>query len=295
MTDLDWEIVRTLKRIRNVTKTSELLHISQPALTKRIQKIEEELGIKIAHRNTRGFEFTSKGDFLAEKAEQMLLIREELRDGLLKMNDNAVSVLKIFSDNSCCRFVMPSLLSQFKEAEPGIKITLSSGFRTRAIHSVEKGESHIGIVKCQIDHYGGFMKTLFREQGLILSKEPIRIDQLPFIPRIDFSMDPYNENLIDRWWSGNFSVPPLIGMKVSHGDASKALVRCGLGYGIFLTPAYAEDCKNMCVLPMTYGNGEPVLRETVIFCKTQTEKLPFVRAFLDFISHKEFPSSVFES
>jgi DNA-binding transcriptional LysR family regulator len=288
MTELDWEIINTLKRTRNVTKASEFLHISQPALTKRIQKIEHELGIKIAHRNTRGLEFTIQGDYLAAKAEQVLAIREEIRRNLLSMSSSTIGSLKIFADNSCCRFVLPDILNEFGRHAPGIKITVSSGLRARAIYSVDKGESHIGIVKCNIEHYNGFITTLYSEQGCIMHRDPITIDQLPDLPRIDFSMDPYNESLIDRWWISHFNTPPLIGMKVSHGDTSREMVRSGLGYGLFLTPAYTQGCDDLCIIPMTYGDGEPVIRDTVIFCKTETEKLPYAKAFLDFICNKTF-------
>ena len=51
MRDYDWQILVTLHSTQSITKTAELLFISQPALTKRIQAIETELGVPLLIRS----------------------------------------------------------------------------------------------------------------------------------------------------------------------------------------------------------------------------------------------------
>ena len=282
MTELDWEIINTLKRTRNITKAAEFLHITQPTLTKRLQKIESELDVTIAVRNTRGLEFTVEGDYLAKKAEQMLSLQEEICQTLHSMRANTTGSLKLFADNSCGRFILPQLLNSFSKHKPGIKVTASNALRAKVIHSIERGESHVGMVKGSIDHYNGYMASLYKEQGCILYKDSFKISDLPYLPRIDFVMDPYNEALIDHWWYSHFSVPPLIGMRVSHGEIAREMVMNGLGYSIFLSKAYTAGCKHLFISPLIYGDGSPVIRDTILFCKSDYLKLPFVKDFIEF-------------
>ncbi|WP_181995552.1 LysR family transcriptional regulator [Clostridium sp. AM58-1XD] len=293
MTELDWEIISTLKRTRNITKSAEFLHITQPTLTKRLQKIESELDVVIAVRNTRGLEFTVQGDYLAKKAEQILSIHQEICQTLHSMQSDTAGSLKLFADNSCGRFVLPQLLNSFHQNRPGIKVTASSALRAKVIHSIERGESHVGIVKGYIDHYTGYISRLSQEQGCILYKEAFSISDLPYLPRIDFVMDPYNQSLIDEWWYSHFSIPPLIGMRVSHGEIAREMVMNGLGYSIFLSRAYTAGCKHLFISPLIYGDGRPVIRDTVIFCKSDYLKLPFVKDFIDF--SRSLPSSFYSS
>lgn len=68
MRDFDWEVIAVLSKTRNITKTANLLFLSQPALTKRIQAIEEELGAQLLVRGRRGSKFTLEGERIAQKS-----------------------------------------------------------------------------------------------------------------------------------------------------------------------------------------------------------------------------------
>ncbi len=72
MRDTDWQILYELNDTQNITKAAEHLYITQPALTKRLKVIEDEFGIKIVKRSTKGVEFTREGEFLAGKAEEYI-------------------------------------------------------------------------------------------------------------------------------------------------------------------------------------------------------------------------------
>ena len=52
----DWLIIKTLYEEKNITKTAEKLYITQPALTYRLQAIEQEFGVKIVNRGKKGVE-----------------------------------------------------------------------------------------------------------------------------------------------------------------------------------------------------------------------------------------------
>ena len=65
MEDRDWLIIKVLNEQKNITKTAQALFISQPYLTTRIRHIEDEFGVKMIYRGSRGVHFTPEGDYLA--------------------------------------------------------------------------------------------------------------------------------------------------------------------------------------------------------------------------------------
>ena len=68
----DWMLLCSLYQYKSITKASEVLYMTQPAITKRLKQLESEFGIQIAQRNAKGLVFTSKGEYLAKYAQRML-------------------------------------------------------------------------------------------------------------------------------------------------------------------------------------------------------------------------------
>jgi DNA-binding transcriptional LysR family regulator len=70
-------------RERNFTRAAERLHIAQPALSRQVRLLEEELGVALLHRTTHEFELTDAGRFLLERGRASL----DLEAGLCRLNN----------------------------------------------------------------------------------------------------------------------------------------------------------------------------------------------------------------
>ncbi|HWF62794.1 MAG TPA: LysR family transcriptional regulator [Nitrospira sp.] len=70
----------TVARERSITRASELLFLSQPAVSAHIKTLEDELGLVLFDRTPRGMSLTGHGTKLLEKAEQMLTLHRDLMD-----------------------------------------------------------------------------------------------------------------------------------------------------------------------------------------------------------------------
>ena len=82
MKDTDWEILYELYKNPNMTKVANLLYITQPSLTKRLQHMEEEFQVTIVNRTTKGLEFTKEGEYLAQQAKKYLDFINQTRNVL---------------------------------------------------------------------------------------------------------------------------------------------------------------------------------------------------------------------
>ena len=91
----DWEILDALYRSKNMTNAAKALFMSQPALTKRLQLIEDGFQCQIAVRTNRGISFTPQGEYLCKFAQQYMETVEGVRQTVMRMNAGQSNSLKI--------------------------------------------------------------------------------------------------------------------------------------------------------------------------------------------------------
>lgn len=74
----------TICKLGNITRASEVLFISQPALTRQLQELEDELGCKLLIRNTRSLTLTESGYLFFQRAEEILTLANQAENGALR-------------------------------------------------------------------------------------------------------------------------------------------------------------------------------------------------------------------
>ena len=87
MKDSDWEILHELYKNPNMTKVANLLYMTQPSLTKRLQHMEAEFQVDIVNRTPKGLEFTQEGEYLAARAAKYLEFLKETKSKLEELKD----------------------------------------------------------------------------------------------------------------------------------------------------------------------------------------------------------------
>ena len=82
MNERDFELLSALNQTKNITRAADLLYITQSALSKRINALEEELGTTLILRSRQGIHFTPEGEEVLERtqaaAEQLAMMRRNL-------------------------------------------------------------------------------------------------------------------------------------------------------------------------------------------------------------------------
>ena len=95
MDEKDWLILRTLQEKKSITKTASTVFISQPALSKRLQQIEERFGVTLAVRSKTGIELTPEGSYLASSACELLEKIRSMDESIRGMRDELQGTLRI--------------------------------------------------------------------------------------------------------------------------------------------------------------------------------------------------------
>ncbi|WP_379950603.1 LysR family transcriptional regulator [Ectobacillus funiculus] len=282
MDEKDWVILQTIFEERNISKASEKLYISQPALTYRLQNLEKEFGTIIVTRGKRGVEFTSQGEYIVQYARSMILQLRNIKEIVQNMDKEIRGVLRIGVSGIFARFELPEIIREFIRQYPNVEVNVKTGWSAEIIHLLQKEEVHLGIVR------GNYIwpeeKYLFREEPMVIaSKTPIKnLNELPSLPRINYETDQTQKTLIDNWWQETFDRPPTIRMDVNRIDTCKEMVLMGLGYAIFPSICLKKE-DDIDKIKLINSNDEPLTRSTWLLYRERSLSLSAVNAFAKFL------------
>ncbi len=124
---------------------AESIHLSQPALSRRIEKLEAALGVRLFERTTRSVNLTAVGRDFSHKARTVL---DDLENSLLSMQAVAASQLGevvIACVPSAVYYFLPKVLRDFHEQYPRIRVRIVDDSANGVLESVARGEADFGI------------------------------------------------------------------------------------------------------------------------------------------------------
>lgn len=281
MEDRDWVILQTIYEVKNMTKAAQALHVSQPALTYRLQQLETEFNTQIVFRSKKGVEFTEQGEYLANYAKKMLKQLTKTKETVKNMEDKVQGTLRLGVSSNFARYQLPPLLTNFLSLYPEVKIQLKTGFSSEIMNLTYKEDFHIGIIRG--DNGWSEQKLLLTQEPICLvSKSKIKIEDLPSLPQIHYRTDPSLQNVINHWWQEKFIHPPFISMEVDRIDTCKEMVKNGLGYAIVPKACLTEE-DHLFQLRLKTEENKEILRDTWVIYRDSSLELNMIKAFINFI------------
>lgn len=135
----------TVAREENITRASELLHISQPALSRQLMQLEEELGVQLFIRGKRNITLTEAGMLLRRRAQDIISLTEkterEFREG-----ERLTGVVSIGSGEAETMRFLAECMREFNETYPEVTFDLYSNTADHIKERLEKGLLDIGVL-----------------------------------------------------------------------------------------------------------------------------------------------------
>lgn len=286
MGERDWLILSVLYKEKNITKTAQALYISQPALTTRLQQIEKYFNVTIVHRTRKGVHFTPEGEFLARTAEDMLARLQKIKNQISNVNQDVSGVLSIGASSYFTMFTLPHILKEFKELYPTVEFKVTTTWSRDIFKLAYNQDIHIGFVSSD---YGGSTDKylLFEEPIGIASMNEFTLEEIPYLPRIDYETDVLKKVQIDQWWRENIKKPPLISMKVDKLATCKEMVTAGLGYAIIPT-RILEGIEGVHTYMLRDKDGKELMRKTWMIYYADELDLHVAKVFIDFVKQYHF-------
>jgi DNA-binding transcriptional LysR family regulator len=132
-------------RLGSFSEVAKKLSISQPAVSFQIQKLEQELGIRLIDRTQRAITLTAAGKRLLRFAESISMEREHLQHDLEQMREEASGDLLLIASTIPGEFLLPPLLAKFKALHPAVRVQLAVSDSLAVINGVRNNTYEIGF------------------------------------------------------------------------------------------------------------------------------------------------------
>ena len=236
----------TVVQTGSITKASELLYISQPALSKAIKSLEAELGETLVSPSGRGIVITDKGHQLAEMAIPLIEKIHGLPEQLRKVSTEKKRV-RLASFEVFTTYFFGQLCKKEFAGDEVVSFELTPGHLEEAIinHKADIGLTYLPIPSPDLD----FLKITSLKMvvaGLRTKFEKAEFPEIPFVtPNIPVHGSPSKNKGLDGWPDDAY--PRKILYRVAMLETALELCRQGLCVGFF--PQFIVELQNEIAKP----------------------------------------------
>ena len=139
-------IFYTVANAGNISKAAKELYISQPAISKSIQKLEENLNCKLFSRSSRGVILTDEGTLLYDHVKEAFETLNIGEDKLKRSIELGVGHLQIGVSSTLCKYMLLPILNEFIHRNPHISISISCQSTNETLRLLDENKIDIGLI-----------------------------------------------------------------------------------------------------------------------------------------------------
>lgn len=139
-------IFYTVAKAGNISKASKELYVSQPAISKDILRLEENLKTTLFYRNSRGVTLTPEGEVLFEHISSAMESLKHGEEALQKVNVLGIGHISIGVSTTLCKYILLSYLKPFVQQNPHIRITIQCQSTFHTLKLLEDNKIDVGLI-----------------------------------------------------------------------------------------------------------------------------------------------------
>lgn len=231
----------------NFTRAAADVGISQPALSRSVAKLEEELGQPVFERQTRKLALTDAGQLLQSRAQQILTLVDDTKSEIT--DDGQTGRIRVAAIPTIAPYFLPTTLREFGSIYPQAKVVVREDTTEQLLKAVTDGIVDVAILALPMEAGYLEIQELFEEELLLVmapehdlaSRKQIKsadIESLPFVLLGEAHC--LSDNIISFCRQKSFH--PVSVERTSQLATVQELV--ALGHGISMIPQMARQFDN---------------------------------------------------
>lgn len=263
----DLQAFRAVVELGSFRKAAEAVNISQPALSRRIDKLEGALGVRLFDRTTRSVTLTTIGRVFAPSAEQLLDDLDVALLGIRDVSSSRLGHVTIACVPSVAYYFLPSVIASYRRRFPRIRIKLLDASANEVLGAVISGEADFGVsfigsqepdVEFKVLLQDRFVAACRRDHPLALKKR-VTWNELYQHEYVSVDKTSGNRLVLDQALSAVTPHAPSV-CETRHVTTMLGLVEAGLG--VAAVPSMAMPGGNHPILT-SVPLVEPVVKRRV--------------------------------
>ena len=276
----------TVVREESITKASEVLHITQPTLSRQLSQMEEEIGVKLFDRGSRKIKLTNEGILLRRRAEEILQLVDKTEKELVEQEEQVEGKISIGCGETASVQILPKLFDSFHKKYPRVTFDIFTATADLVKEQMDKGLLDIGLLLEPIDmEKYDFIRLNVKEKWVVLmcsddsltQKESVTAKDLAALPLILPRRMNVKSELAS--WFGNYYEKLNVVFTSNLNTNGAIMVSNGLAYSLVIEGAMSFWDKSK----VTYRPLYPELTSTSVLAWKRSQ--PFSIAATKFIEH----------
>lgn len=234
-------------REESITKAAELLHITQPTLSRQIAQMEEDMGVKLFDRGTRKIVLTNEGLLLRRRAEEILELVDKTERELAEQDEKVEGTVSIGCGDLAAVQMMPELIKKFRERYPAINFDLYTATADHIKDRMDRGLTDIGLLlePINMEKYD-YIRLNREEQWVAVIPPDSPLAKLEYITPEDLRGMPLIlprrlnvQSELARWFGDEFeklnvvftsNLPSNSSIMVHHGLACSLIIQGSISF-----------------------------------------------------------------
>jgi len=169
--DFRLQVFHTVAKRLNFTRAAEELFISQPAVTRHIQELEQQFKVKLFERNGTRIRLTDAGGRLLKHTEELFAIYRNIEFDMSSLTQRQSGRLYLGGSMTTAPYIIPPILARFHGRYPDVEVSLITGNTQQIEQALGQQEIDLGIVEGHSRH-SSISYTEFMKDEIVLVSNP---------------------------------------------------------------------------------------------------------------------------
>lgn len=233
-------------------KAADKLFITQPALSKQVQQLEDELGVRLLERTKRNVKLTEAGKYFLNEAEFVINHLEQVTEGVRRKAEGEEGEVRIGFVGSAMQNIIPDLLEQLSGKYPGIYTSLQELNNKDQLEALLHDKLDIAFVRLETVPRDLEKKVVFEDSFSLVVSKKHQIGKVNFESLLQFKNEQfilfsndysqeYYDNIMSIFTDHGFQ--PKVSHRSVQANSIFRLVEKGLGVAI--VPSAMQDGVNL--------------------------------------------------
>jgi DNA-binding transcriptional LysR family regulator len=272
-------------RHRHFTRAAEELHVAQSAVSRQVQRLEQELGVELLRRTTRSVEPTEAGRLVAARARAVLAEADSLRGDVDELRGLVRGRVTVGAMLFGGELDIPAILASFSAAFPYVELEVREGIAQQMIDRLGDGRLDVAFA-LEVDPPEGLERLELSSEELVVAtsrahplagRGALSVADLEGQTLLAFERGSSTRRLVDQALA-EAGVRPRVAVEANDLALVRALAASGLGAAILPRSFVERPGPRVSVRPLTEA-----LRLTVVLWWKRGRRLsPAARAFVQF-------------
>jgi LysR family transcriptional regulator, transcriptional activator of the cysJI operon len=262
----------TVAKLKSISKASELLFLTQPAITKQIQYLEQEYNKQLFDRSHKELRLTEEGEILLDFANRILGLYNESFISLSEKAGQLKGILQIAASLTTGIYILPRFIKFFREAYPQIRIEMSLDNTDRVLKSLKKEDIHFGFIGINPQDPSVLLHSFYQDKLTVVvgpgSKimKVTRWKDLEGIPFIGREKGSDIRSTYENWFKERIvSFNPAI--ELNNTEAIKSFLSYNMGFSILPWSSVEQEINSGALRAVSVPHFNPIQDYYVCFLK----------------------------